>query len=178
MENASKALLMAAGVLIGMLVISLAVYLFISFGSTSAEIHKQNEEQQIAQFNSQFVSYEEKSCTIYDVVTVANLATENNIYYEFPQREIDEFNRLKGKDNYIRVIIKDNNLSEYYRLEFGYNSNSNNIAQYYNTLISEVLKNMQIKEKKEESDLAKYKCKAEISKITNRVCNVEFSLIN
>ncbi len=99
MENASKALLMAAGVLIGMLVISLAVYLFISFGSTSAEIHKQNEEQQIAQFNSQFVSYEEKRCTIYDVVTVANLATENNIYYELNQP-------TKGKDNYISVEIQ------------------------------------------------------------------------
>jgi len=36
MENASKALLMAAGVLIGLLVLSLMVYLFASFASTSA----------------------------------------------------------------------------------------------------------------------------------------------
>ena len=32
MENASKALIMAGGVLIGVLIISLAVYLFVSFG--------------------------------------------------------------------------------------------------------------------------------------------------
>lgn len=32
MENASKALIMAGGVLIGILILSLAVYLFIDFG--------------------------------------------------------------------------------------------------------------------------------------------------
>ena len=41
MENASKALIMAAGVLIGILILSLAVYLFVSFGNTSRELHKQ-----------------------------------------------------------------------------------------------------------------------------------------
>ena len=39
MENASKALLMAAGVLMGILIISLAVFLFVTFGATSAESH-------------------------------------------------------------------------------------------------------------------------------------------
>lgn len=101
MENASKALLMAAGVLIGILIISLAVYLFVSFGSTSAKIHKQNDEQQIEQFNSQFISYEGKKCTIYDVVTVANLATENNKYYEFNKRQT----QTNGNDNYISVKV-------------------------------------------------------------------------
>ena len=58
MENASKALIMAGGVLIGVLIISLAVYLFVSFGQTSAEINSQNAQKQISQFNSQFTSYE------------------------------------------------------------------------------------------------------------------------
>ena len=40
MENASKALLMAGGVLIGLLIIALAVYLFTSFGTTSAEVNR------------------------------------------------------------------------------------------------------------------------------------------
>lgn len=79
MENASKALLMAAGVLIGVLILSLAAYLFVYFGSTSQQIHEQNEENQINEFNSKFTSYVGKdNITIYDVITVANLATENN----------------------------------------------------------------------------------------------------
>lgn len=83
MENASKALIMAGGVLIGILLLSLAVYLFADFGSTSAEINAQNAQKQITQFNSQFTSYEGKEgLTIYDVITVIGYAQENNKYYE------------------------------------------------------------------------------------------------
>lgn len=107
MENASKALIMAAGLLIGILILSLAVYLFVSFGSTSSELHKQNEEKQIEQFNSQFTSYEGKEgITIYDVVTIANLATENNIYYDFEKRNT----LTDGKDNYISVQFKNTSI--------------------------------------------------------------------
>ena len=74
MENASKALLMAAGVLIGVLILSLAVYLFANFGTASAEIHKQKDMNEINKFNTQFTSYEGKECTVHDIVSVANLA--------------------------------------------------------------------------------------------------------
>lgn len=83
MENASKALVMAGGVLIGILLLSLAVYLFIDFGTTSAEINDKNAQQQIIEFNSKFTSYENKNdLTIYDVLTVVGYAKENNKYYE------------------------------------------------------------------------------------------------
>ena len=83
MENASKALIMAAEVLIGFLVLSLMVYLFISFGSNASEISKQLEESKLSEFNNQFDKYNGKSdVTIYDIVTLANLARENNNYYE------------------------------------------------------------------------------------------------
>ena len=93
MENASKALLMAGGVLIGILILSLAAYLFVDFGSTSAEIHRQNEEKQITEFNSKFTSYEGYytvaeqgnkiwQITIYDIITLVGYAKENNKYYE------------------------------------------------------------------------------------------------
>ena len=83
MENASKALIMAAGVLIGLMIISLAVYLFATFGATSAELHGQIETSRITQFNTQFTSYEGRSnLTIYDIISVVNLAKDNNEYYE------------------------------------------------------------------------------------------------
>lgn len=83
MENASNALIMAAGVLIGILILSLGVYLFVDFGQTSAQIHEQNEQKQLTQFNSKFTSYEGKEeLTIYDIITVAGYAYENNEYYE------------------------------------------------------------------------------------------------
>ena len=79
MENASKALLMAAGVLIGLMIFSLAAYLFTQFGGTSAQIHENIETSQIEEFNSQFTSYQvQDQVTIHDIVSMANLATQNN----------------------------------------------------------------------------------------------------
>lgn len=79
MENASKALIMAAGVLIGVLLLSLAVYLFMDFGAKSAEIRNQIESNQLTQFNAQFNVYEgRKDITIYQIISLVNLAKENN----------------------------------------------------------------------------------------------------
>lgn len=169
MENASKALLMAAGVLIGILILSLAVYLFVSFGSTSAELHKQNEAQQIAQFNSQFTSYEGKEgITIYDVVTVANLATETNIYYEFPKRL--NIPITAPKDNYVSVIFNNKPIEKGYEYMGDID---------YNELINQDIANMQAKE--DENDGTQYKalqdyiCEVEISPTTQRVYKVTFT---
>ncbi len=171
MENASKALLMAASILIGMLILSLAVYLFISFGSTSSELHKQKEEQQLQQFNSQFTSYVGKEgSTIYDVVTVANLATENNIYYEFEKRNII----ADGKDNYISVVFENSNIGSYHgkKIEKGYKYVG---SIDYNELIHLDLQKMTTTTDPEVSNLTQYKCKVEISPTTHRVYKVVFT---
>lgn len=171
MENASKALLMAAGVLIGLLVLSLAVYLFVSFGTTSAELHKQNEQYQIDQFNSQFTSYVGKAgITIYDVVTVANIATETNIYYEFAKRNT----LADGKDNYVSVKVMNTDLPSYHNktIEKGYKYNG---SIDYNQLINLDLQKMRITSNQDTSDLTQYNCQVEISGITQRVYQVIFS---
>ena len=83
MENASNALIMAGGVLIAVLILTLAVYLISSFGSQSAKMHLQVDEERLNNFNNQYASYLGKDkLTIYDVITVANMARENNKYYE------------------------------------------------------------------------------------------------
>lgn len=155
MENASKALLMAAGVLIGILILSLAVYLFVSFGATSAEVHKQNEQNQIGQFNAQFTQYIGKDdITIYDVVTVANLATESNISYEYTKRNT----RQEGRDNYITVIYKNQ------RIEYGIEMTTNEITKRYNELIQNDLSEIKF----QNEQLKQYTCQAKISNITRK----------
>ena len=57
MENASKALIMAAGVLIGVLILSLAAFLFLDFGATSESVYSQMESQQLTQYNAQYTVY-------------------------------------------------------------------------------------------------------------------------
>ena len=84
MENASKALIMAASVLLGVMIITVGVALFRSFGGTSAEIMGEIEKAKIEEFNNQFLKYYglEDGISVHDVVTIANLAKENNEYME------------------------------------------------------------------------------------------------
>lgn len=119
MENASKALVMAGGVLIGILILSLAVYLFVDFGTTSAEINKQKAEQQIVQFNSRFTSYQglkdkdgEWKITIYDIISLASYAKEYNKFYEDSGRDSITVN-LDGspvQENDYQSLIDDNTI--------------------------------------------------------------------
>lgn len=83
MENASKALIMAAGVLIGILILSLAVFLFADFSATSKGIYSQIEESQLTQYNAQYTIYSGRDdVTIYEIISLANLAKDNNEYYK------------------------------------------------------------------------------------------------
>lgn len=174
MENASKAMLMAAGVLIGILILSLVVYLFVSFGSSSAQIHQQNEKKQMDKFNSQFTIYQGKECTIYNVITIANLATENNKYHEFSRRMA----LTAGNDDYISVKLDNQGF-----IERGTESSSEQIKKYYDLLIQNDLNNMSsktvfdVQEKREityQQALPEYECRVEISPTTQRVYLVEF----
>lgn len=86
MEEASKALVMAAGVLIGVMVLTLAIYMFSYFGSALEEIMQKHADNKLLQFNTQFTIYENRELTIQDVVSIATLAKENNDYYDMPSR--------------------------------------------------------------------------------------------
>lgn len=90
MENASKALLIAGGVLITILVITLGVYFSQSMANQVSEIYKQLEEHNRTEFNQKFLNfndrmkkndagyYEEDAITIQDVATLINLAKDAN----------------------------------------------------------------------------------------------------
>lgn len=156
MENASKALLMAGGVLLGVLILSLAVFLFTNFGGTSSRIHDNIEENQTAQFNSQFTKYVgNENVTIHDVVTMANLATENNKYYEFPKRG----SMPSGDDYYITVLL------DGARIEYGYGNTQSEITQRYNNLLSAQVGSIT----DTSSELKKYNVQVEMSEKTKRV---------
>lgn len=84
MENASKALLMAAAVLVGVMMLSLGAYLFSIFGGFGSEISNRLEQKQIDEFNSQFYKYENsEEVRIHDIISVANLARQYNLDNDF-----------------------------------------------------------------------------------------------
>ena len=164
MENASKALLMAGAVLLGIMVLSLGIFLFSSFGGTSSQIHDNIEENQATQFNSQFTSYVGKdNVTIHDVVSMAKLATQNNQNYEFAHRAAAN---VTGNDRYISVIC--NNVS----IELGYNETQtaeqrkNEMETHFNDLIANELNLVNA------DGLPKYEVQVQISEVTKRVYKV------
>ena len=112
MENASNALIMAAGVLIGVLILSLAIFLITDFGQTSSEINRRITDQQLVEFNANFTSYEGKEgLTIYDIVSVAGFARENNNYYD--------------NQDYYKVTVKIGNKE----IQNYYSANLNNLIK-------------------------------------------------
>ena len=77
MENATKALLMSAGILIGILIISLAVYLFRNIESINEKYEETEKTKELAIYNNKFERYESRSdLTIHDLVTIFNFTDE------------------------------------------------------------------------------------------------------
>lgn len=141
MENASKALLMAASVLIGTIILSLAVYLYISFTGSANKMGKQMEEGQLQQFNNKFTSYvDKKNLTIYDVVTVANMAKDNNAYYDlnaktennfYIQVSCDNVNIESKTEQELEKMLEDNNGIKYTcTVEYSPNTGRVNIIEF------------------------------------------------
>ena len=96
MENASKALLIAAAVLMAMLIASLAVFVFNGIGSQTSRLYGRYEQSDIDSFNQVFFQFENRTITqnedgkwngalkIQDVVSIINYVKDNNSSNKMP----------------------------------------------------------------------------------------------
>lgn len=114
MENASKALLMAAGILLGILILTLMVTLFISSSNVFKNYDQRKQEEALQQFNVNFTKYLGQKLTIHDVVTICNFADQNDV----------SVTNKKTKDDIPTELNKKNN------------KNQNGYDYYYTILIS------------------------------------------
>lgn len=79
MENASKALIISAEILIGILLLSFMVFAFRSMGMFSQTVEEGIQMKNVQQFNAQFTTFEgRKDLTAQEVITLGNLAKEYN----------------------------------------------------------------------------------------------------
>lgn len=77
MENASKALLIAAEILIALMVISIGVYLWANFSKVSETYSQEMSSQQIQEFNTNFTKYQGRTnITAQEIVSVIHFAKE------------------------------------------------------------------------------------------------------
>lgn len=165
MENASKALIMAAEILIGIMIISIGVYLFNTVGKYSAETTAKMEEAQIAQFNAQFLKFygtsategkktEAIKCTIHDIVGLANLA-----------KKVNEYNGFSG------IQVPSDN-SYYIQIALGTEPKNQHLESFEQSKLIELIKSNDITE---EPETKYFKCiEANIGKNTKRVNYMKF----
>ena len=103
MENAVKALYMAAGVLIGIMILSLAVVLFSSLQGYMEETNKQIMFNEVTRFNAKYTKYVDTELTIQDIITVAGEAYENNKSYNI---DPNAFPSAKDNKKYCNPLFK------------------------------------------------------------------------
>lgn len=86
MDNAAKALIIAGGILLAILIISLGIYIWQLGGNFINQGERQKEEEQIREFNQEYESYQRQALRGTDVISIINKVRNNNI----KNAEIDE----------------------------------------------------------------------------------------
>ena len=81
MDNASKAMIIVAGALLGVMILSLGIILFDEMKAYVQTMNDKIDSNAQNAFNTQFTNFIHEDLKIQDVVTAANLAYENNIDY-------------------------------------------------------------------------------------------------
>lgn len=78
MENISKALIIAGGVLLGMIIVSLFMVMFTRMSNMQLEQDEMIKVEQLAAFNAEYEAYNKKAMYGVDVITLINKAKRNN----------------------------------------------------------------------------------------------------
>lgn len=111
MENVSKALIMAASIILGVLLLSMMVYIFRAGAKIDENYDATQAERQLQLFNSKFEVYDKNDNNIIDIVTVANLAYSINIDYDYDFAKSIEV-IVKVKNKYFVIPNSKNKISE------------------------------------------------------------------
>lgn len=100
MENASKALIIVGEVLIAIIILSILAAVIVSFGRYSSNMHKKISDQEIYQFNENFLNYSGRvNITAQEIATIINFAKKEN--------DKNDLSRTNSENNesYIDVLI-------------------------------------------------------------------------
>lgn len=147
MENASQALIIAAGVLLGILILSLGSYLYYIFGDYVSNTQAEIIENTLAQFNDEFLKYDKlNDLTMQDIVTIKNNALENN----YKHSEYNTSIRAAENNNYIDVYIRNK------------------------LILNKSDEQLLLEELQDNGQTQKYTCEVKISTKTGRVYKVIF----
>lgn len=136
MENSAKALLMAGGILVTMLIVVLLFY----FKGKITEFYDNqkgiNDIDSVAEFNKQFTNYERNNVHGYEIISLANMIEDYNTRHS---GAVDAPNDEKYKPIELRVIFPSGNaVSE----KIWYDSDGSHLFFDNSTLVQSTTVNM------------------------------------
>lgn len=82
MENASKALLIAGGIFLGIITLSILVVLMNNISNIGSSQEEKRKAEELAAWNAEWEAYNKGFLRGADVLTVVNKAKQNNIEYK------------------------------------------------------------------------------------------------
>ena len=128
MENASKALIIAGEILIGILILSLASYMIILFGNFSKNMNEQMSATEIRTFNVKFTNFSERAnISMQEIASIVNFAKQSN----------DKYNAIPGDPYYVDVKIDGNSVLDDSINDF-LEGNKNNSYYSCNIILSQI----------------------------------------
>lgn len=109
MENASKVLIMAGGILLGVLILTLMIILFISSKNLTNKYQQTKKSEEVQQFNVNFIKYLGRELTIHEAITIINFAKDNNVVV-VEKKELSFSNTLDTMSKYELKILNYNSI--------------------------------------------------------------------
>lgn len=106
MENAANALQMAAGVLIGILLIGLLLFVFRQMSSVENTQRDIEQSQQTSEFNAKFNAFDKSSMYGTDVISVLGMAISNNEIYNQKYTANPDGRYDSNVENTVNIKIK------------------------------------------------------------------------
>lgn len=127
MENSAKALLIAGGILISIVVISISMMVYSNVTSLSKQKQEIMDEEELIKYNKEWESYNRNNLKGTDIVTIYNKAMAENAEYE----------ENYGIKNFITIefSLKDD-IKEYYVLHYWDNNKMKSKTSDERTVIS------------------------------------------
>ena len=148
MEYVSKALIIAGGFLLSILFMTLMMFIFRTMADNASNFYPEINESDITSFNQKFFNFKEKTdrgkeLVMQDIITIANLAKDNNQKGKMPVKVsvklttsnssfnwcgIDSSTDLASlSDENLRKLLANNfdtNVIKFSRCDVNYGSNS------------------------------------------------------
>lgn len=130
MENATKALLMAGGILIAIIIISLLVRTYGNIGAFQKQQLTAEEAKQIEEYNKDYTKYDGQYVYGTEVITVVNRSLNYEQKYNFDIHVVINFKKDYNymNKNIMKLDLKDEN-AKYTFIDFTINSKNKDYSE-------------------------------------------------